>query len=408
MAPNRSNITPADNEAAAPRRRRPHRAAARWVLTAALAAFATVAAPVVPLISGGGIGLAPHPAYAAAPPAPAAAAPAPAPEDGAVPPHVEAAIDKGLEWLAQNQKPDGTWPQGGGSTTAVPSLAVMAFLARGHVPGQGKYGELLDKSIDFVIASQKDTGILSAATSNAMMYEHGISTAMLSEVYGMVDDERRTKIDKVLAKAVKLILDAQKKPDGTPKDLPHTGGWRYNPATPDADISVTGWQLMALRGAANCGASVPKEALEAGVGYVKRSAVPTGGFSYQPGGGPNQARTGTGILSMVMLGQHTADNPNPEAVKGGDYLVQNPPENPSIEFYYYAVYYCSQALYQLGGKYWETTYPKLRDALLKLQQPTGNWGGGGGEEANAGDGYRTAMACLALSVPYRYLPLYQK
>ena len=30
-------------------------------------------------------------------------------------------------------------------------------------------------------------------------------------------------------------------------------------------IAVTGWQIMALRGAANCGAAVPKSALDAGV-----------------------------------------------------------------------------------------------------------------------------------------------
>ena len=128
--------------------------------------------------------------------------------DEPVPPHVEAAVDKALEWLARTQKPDGTWPHGGGSTTAVPSLAVMAFLARGHVPGQGPYGDVLYRSIDSVLASQRpETGVLSGSTNNAMMYEHGISTAMLCEVYGMVDDPRREKIDKVLARAVKLILD---------------------------------------------------------------------------------------------------------------------------------------------------------------------------------------------------------
>jgi prenyltransferase beta subunit len=275
----------------------------------------------------------------------------------------------------------------------------MAFLARGHVPGQGPYGDVLYKSIDYVIATQKETGLLSAASNNAVMYEHGISTSMLGEVYGMVDDVRRDKIDKVLAKSVKLILDAQKVPQGA-----HQGGWRYSPTAADADISCTGWQLMALRGAANCGAAVPKKVLDEGVAYVKRNAVASGGFSYQPGGAANQARTGTGILSMEMLGQHHS----PEALKGGDYLIANTPDNPGMEFYYYAVYYCSQALNQLGGKYWDTVYPKLRESLLKLQQPSGNWGGGGGQEAEAGDAYRTSMAILALCVPYRYLPLYQK
>lgn len=318
----------------------------------------------------------------------------------AVPPRVEAAIDKALEFLARTQNPNGTWPQaGGGSTTAAPSLAVMAFLARGHTPGQGPYGELLNKSIDYVLASQTEQGLLSRAQNNAMMYEHGISSVMLSEVYGMVDDERRLRIEQALRKSVKLILDAQKIPQG-----PHRGGWRYSPRSPDADISVTAWQLMALRGAANCGAAVPGEALRLGRDFIRRNAVQGGGFSYQPGGGPNVPRTSAGILSMELLGEHLSR----EARAGGDFLMDNPPDNPDSEFYFYGVYYCSQALNQLGGKYWETLYPRLVEALLSRQQRSGAWQGGQGEENNAGEAYRTAMAVLALAVPYRYLPLYQK
>ena len=219
-----------------------------------------------------------------------------------------------------------------------------------------------------------------------------------------VDDTRREKIERVVAKSVKLILNAQRLPDGRPKPMPHTGGWRYHPTAGDADLSVTGWQLMALRGAANCGAAVPRSALDDGLGYVRRNAVPTGGFAYQSGGPANQARTGTGVLSMELLGQHHT----PEALRGGDFLLANPPDNPNHEFYFYAVYYCSQALNQLGGKYWAEVYPKLRDNLLKQQDPKGNWPGGGGQESEAGDAYRTSMAVLALCVPYRYLPLYQK
>jgi hypothetical protein len=161
---------------------------------------------------------------------------------------------------------------------------------------------------------------------------------------------------------------------------------------------------MALRGAANCGAAVPRSALDDGLGYVKRNAVPTGGFAYQSGGPANQARTGTGILSMEMLGKHHS----PEALRGGDFLLANPPDNPDQEFYFYSVYYCSQALNHLGGKYWAEAYPKLRDALLKGQDKQGRWPNGNGQESEAGDAYRTSMAVLALCVPYRYLPLYQK
>lgn len=330
-------------------------------------------------------------------------------EDQAVPENVRAAIDKALAYLKENQQPDGDWPHGQqAGTTAIPSLAVLAFLARGHVPGQGPYGDTVDKAIDFVLDSQKESGLIARDETNAEMYEHGISTVMLAEVYGMADDARRARIDHALAKSVKLILDAQE-PAGHPKDGPNRGGWRYRPDATDADISCTGWQLMALRGAANCGAAVPEHALEEGLEYIKRCSVNAGGFSYQAdpnhNGAPNQARTGTGILSMVLIG---GDRSVPEVQKAGDYLVENPPDGKhGNEFYFYAVYYDSQALNQLGGKYWKNVYPKLVDALLPLQQDDGVFRPAGGQEDAAGDAYRTSMAVLALCVPYRYLPLYQ-
>jgi hypothetical protein len=322
-------------------------------------------------------------------------------EDESVPPNVRDSVDRALAFLKSGQLPNGSWHAGQASSTAVPSLAVMAFLSRGHVPGQGPYGEMLNRTIDFVLKAQRPSGLLSKAEGgNAVMYEHGISTVMLSEVYGMVDDARREQIGKALAKAAKLTLDAQ----AVQKPPQYQGGWRYQPGSGDSDISCTGWQLMALRGAANCGAAVPRSALDAGREYVRRSAANGGGFSYQPGGPPNQARTGTGILSMELLGQHDS----PEAKAAGDWLLKNPPDNPGMEFYYYAVYYNAQALNQLGGNYWSTLYPRLRDTLLTLQQQNGSFAGGSGQEQEAGDAYRTSMAVLALCVPYRYLPLYQK
>jgi hypothetical protein len=146
--------------------------------------------------------------------------------------------------------------------------------------------------------------------------------------------------------------------------------------------------------------------LDEGLGYVKRCAVESGGFAYQAhAGAPNQARTGTGILSTILIG---GDKNAPEVQKAGEYLLANPPDH-GIEFYFYAIYYDSQALNQLGGKYWQIVYPKLVDHLLSLQQENGTFRfeGGGGQENDAGDAYRSSMSVLALCVPFRYLPLYQ-
>src|SRR3954463_4200890 len=149
--------------------------------------------------------------------------------DDPVPPAVQESVDRGLAWLSKNQKPDGSWPQGGTSRAAVPSLAAMAFLARGHVPGQGPYGGTVERAVDFVLASQQDDGLLANPHSGGTaMYEHGVATVMLGEVYGMVDEQRRERVGRALPNSVRLILDAQH-PNTQSKPMPYTGGWRYTP-----------------------------------------------------------------------------------------------------------------------------------------------------------------------------------
>ena len=316
-------------------------------------------------------------------------------------------VDRGLAWLKHNQQPDGSFPTGSiGGRTAITSLAVLAFLARGNLPGQGPYGDTINSGIDYVLASQKldgaKKGLIGRDEGSAMMYEHAMATVMLAEVDGMADDARRAKIDRALALAVQLIVDSQRAEKISSRDA---GGWRYALDSPDADISVTGWQLMALRGAANCGAPVPAQTLKQGADYVRRCASTKGGFAYQADDGePNLARTGSGILSLILI---AGDRQTVEVRKAADYLLANP-LNHSVRFYYYAAYYDAQALRQLGGNCWQTGYPRLVDDLLTLQEPDGAFAATGDQtEAQAGPAYRTSLAVLALCVPYRYLPLYQ-
>lgn len=320
---------------------------------------------------------------------------------------VDQAIDKALAYLAKQQHNDGSWPSPMRRNTAIASLAVMAFLAKGHTPGTGPYGDVLNKGIDFVIDSQKDNGMLVGDTrSHGPMYSHTIATLMLSEVTGMVDPERQTKLDAALGNALRLILAAQ----DVHKSTKHQGGWRYQHNSRDSDISCTGWALMSLRSARNNGAAVPKKAIEEAIRFVANCRSRDGGFGYQPGGGPGLARTGTALLCLELCGQHRTD----VTKKAGDWVLkyiahqQRGQRGPRGSFFYYGIYYSSQGMFQLGEDHWEKFGAFMYDTLLKIQNDDGSWPEAGGNERRAGRCYGTAMAVLAMSVAYRQLPIYQR
>src|SRR5205085_7591740 len=97
---------------------------------------------------------------------------------------VDAAISRALNYLKNNQQADGTWAGGRGSTPAITSLAVMAFLSAGHVPGEGPFGKVVEKGVRAVLRMQHANGLI-AADGHWEMYNHGICTLMLAEVGGM-------------------------------------------------------------------------------------------------------------------------------------------------------------------------------------------------------------------------------
>jgi hypothetical protein len=297
------------------------------------------------------------------------------------------ATDRGLVWLAAKQGGDGCiGDRHKGTTTA---LAAMAFLAKGHTPGLGPYGEKVNRAVDYVVGGQDAAGQLAR---DGRMYGHSIATLMLSEVSGMLDPQRQNEVDEALAKALRLILKAQE----MPKDPKHQGGWRYEAGSRDSDMSLTGWAVMALRSARNAGCAVPKESIEAGVRFIMncRSGA---GFGYQPGGGATLPLTASGMLCLRLAGK---DDPAMMA-KGAEFIMQQPVGQGG--YFYYTSYYCSQAMFQLGGDRWEKYAAKLYDTMLGRQREDGAFPAAESDEA-----YATAMAVLALSPAYRQLPIYQR
>ncbi len=195
------------------------------------------------------------------------------------------------------------------------------------------------------------------------MYLHGISTLMLAEAAGMTDGKLGDEIRKKLVKAVEIILAAQRT-----ENNPARGGWRYTVAHTDSDMSVTGWQVMALRAAKNVGCDVPARNIDEAVAFIKRCQDGnSGGFDYQPGSNLTIPCTGTGILALEICGKD--QHKSKEVMRAANFLIKNPPRF-GMQFGFYGLYYCSQAMFQVGDNYWDSFRPALHEMLFRASATT--------------------------------------
>jgi hypothetical protein len=317
----------------------------------------------------------------------------------------EKAVDRALVFLHNTQdKGDGSWTAGRmGKDVAATSLAVMAFLSAGHVPGQGKYGKDIEKSVRWVMRNQRPNGLIASAGGHHQMYQHGMATLMLSEVGGMTRGQLNADVRKAVEKAIHVIVRWQRTRGA------YRGGWRYALADDSSDMSVTGWQILALRGARNLGCDVPASTMERAVEFIKRCQDPRGGFRYTPYGGVTLPCTGTGVLCLELCGKN--EHRSPAVLRGAAYLVRR--ENlDSLNYqpyFFYSIYYGAQATFQVGDRdnYWNIYRERLHRILLAEQQGNGSWQKGT-EYNGYGPNFCTALAVLALTVEFRFLPIYQR
>lgn len=311
-------------------------------------------------------------------------------------PEVHRAVKRGLDWMASKQLADGSFGEGGGDNAAIAALAGLAFLADGNMPGgggtaaEGLYGKNVDKTLEFILKNCQESGLVTANGYGSPMYGHGFATLFLAECYG---ETQRPDIKEKLLNAIRLLVQTQNA----------EGGWRYQPAPVDADISVTICEIMALRAARNAGIKIPKITIDRAIDYVKKSQEPDGGFSYMLNSrGSAFPRSAAGLACLYYAGIYQGD----EISRGVKYLMTNGipgrGANSTEYHYFYGNYYATQAMFMAGGDAWKRYWPAVRADLLKKQLADGSWNG------EAGSAYATAMACIILQVPNRLLPILQK
>jgi hypothetical protein len=350
----------------------------------------------------------------------------------------ERAVRAALDWLARKQHRQGYWPpieatQGedpeplnfGGDAAAraqqalerrasglaaesgLTALAVLAFLGAGHTHEEGRHAETVDRALRWLIDRQESDGNLGAGANRfARMYCHGMAAIALGEAYGMTKDPA---LRQPLARATEYVLSMQY-PDGS---------WRYTDwrqlKEAEGDMSMFGWQLMALKSAQTAGLRVPPEGLDKAIDFLagrrsemrsRRESLHGGLASYRRGQKPRPAMTAEALYCSQLLGMTRND---PAAVEAVEYLSGQPPRMSAPDLYYW--YYGTLAMYHHGGESWRRWNQALQQALLEDQRDDGDYAGSWNPRRPWGDFggrvFSTAMSTLCLEVYYRYLPLYQ-
>jgi hypothetical protein len=349
----------------------------------------------------------------------------------------EACVAQGLMWLALHQSVDGHWslhefnrhartepfPKGvvkPDNSTGMSSrkndiagtaFGLLPFLAGGqtHRPSKNSkvdYSKSVLAGLNYLKKKQNAEGYFGGD-----MYAHGLATIAICEAYGLTSDPT---LKGPAQKAIDFIVSAQHE----------AGGWRYSPNIP-GDLSVTGWQVMALKSGQMSGLNIKEGAwkkvesflrsCEVHEDYMGRK-VHSGGYSYMPGTGETPTMTAVGMLCSQYLGVTPR---NPELIKGAEKLKKFPP-NATKNLYY--EYYATQVMHHMGGDAWKfwnegpDGKTGIRDTLINKmdgggQVPAhlGSWAQEGAGHVN--DGGRimaTSLSLLTLEVYYRHLPLYRR
>ena len=251
----------------------------------------------------------------------------------------EDAVRRALEWFTRVQEPDGRWRTVRGHDSAATGLAMLAYMGYGakhtwsqehekklalaieqlskapvnpglvgsRKPADRKgeinkpvdnaelthYQKPLAKAVEWMLSVERN-GDLRGPGGN--MYDHGIAAIALAEAYSLTKDPRlRKPVERVVAFTIKA-------------QNPKTGGWRYKPYREDplerGDMSVTGWQLMALKSAQRGGIDVPDQVFDRVRTFLNLVSMGNrgGDYRYVPGGGNNPAMTAEGMFCQQLLG----------------------------------------------------------------------------------------------------------
>jgi len=389
-------------------------------------------------------------------------------------PASEAAIERGLLWLARHQAANGAWlfehphcidPFGRpsqqclcrtkgyieGHTKASTSIALLPFLGAGNTHLDGPYKEVVYRGLeqlktilDIELKELHPDNPNFVSTFSGDLYGYGLTTLVMAEAFGMTGDPDLERY----VNALTVFLARHQHP---------LGGWRYELGQP-GDITVTGWQVVALKSSQLAGAAVHSDIFRQADKFLDSLTPPAplsrpgrtqvvankvGGMNRDPTRyhylasfansttrEPGECTSAVGLLCRLYTGWSSND---PRLLKGVNQLLKS---NTHPALLLYRNFYLAQILLHIDHPAWEQWNRRNRDYLVRMQitettrmnqrNPAfgsppceiGSWylTNPNGTTKNAirdrhlapaGRLAHTALAILTLEVYYRLLPIYK-
>ncbi len=322
------------------------------------------------------------------------------PENASFRNEIQLAIDRGLTWLKEQQKPEGYW-----STSEHPALTSLPLIAFHREPS-GKYrpakAEFLTRGYDF---------IRSKAQSNGGIYDRGLSNYNTALALVALLNTGDPKDEALIAKAREFII-AQQAAGMATESL--DGGIGYGPTGvspkrqhPDLDNTLVSLEALRAYQSARPNAELKKDLnWKAAIEFISRTQnLPShnpkasteesnkGGFVYYPGfsnadpvDGPKTLRSYgsmsyAGFLSFIYADLKPED-PRVSAAKTWlqkNYTLEENPGMGRAGLYYY-YHLMAKGLTAGGVDRIElpdgqkvTWRPALAKKLMDLQQSNGSW-----------------------------------
>ncbi len=342
----------------------------------------------------------------------------------------ESAIQSGIEWLIRHQDRDGSWSpdrfhlhceesavdcEGAGypeHRAGITGLCLLALLGNGHPPGvDGSPREVAAwKALRWLIDHQDPTGCIRSGKGDfpRNLYDHGIATFALCEAVELLNN---SEVKKAAGKGLEFIASSQQP----------GGGWDYVPSpTLRNDLSITGWQVLALHAGRKIGLLPPPQVVHKLERYLQRCIDPAGGATYSDRG-RGRGRGGYGIDAVGLLTRLTLGHSpfSRESIHCSKVLLQNLPapdsrsdwdRDPQSMYYWYTA---TLALFHMGGPAWEKWNSAIQQHVLPLQHTEGELKGSWDPDPNwigkaGGRVTQTALGILTFETYFRYTPLHRQ